>query len=291
MISIVITAYNVEKYVEKAIQSVLNQTCKDLECIVVLDQPTDNTAEVVKQLAEKDERIKIIQNDKNLGAGLSRRVGTQAAKGDYILLLDGDDWLSEDFIQQLYTRAEETDADIVSGGMTMINPDGSYEIHCNGNTISQGYDKVVKFWGQKIVFMNNKLIRRHLFDKVPYSHRRYIEDTPVIIPMLWHANKVAYIDHSGYYYRNRPESLSHTADWFKNWLYKSLCYCDLVEFFNANDPNLYQTLDIRHYAITIFNTLNSRHITVEDVNRFPQEWAELWFRLANIIKFNTINFK
>lgn len=289
MISIIITAYNVENYIKEAIDSVLAQTHTDLECIVVLDQPTDHTPDIVKQF--KDPRLKIIENEKNLGAGLSRRAGTTAAKGDYILLLDGDDYLAPDFIETLYQRALETDADIISGGMTMINPDGSYEIHSNGNTLTQGHDNVVKFWGQKIVFMNNKLLRSQLFQKVPYSHRRYIEDTPVIIPMLWHANKVAYTDHNGYYYRNRPDSLSHTADWFKEWLFKGLCYCDLIEFFNANDPDLYRHLDIRHYALTIFNILNSRRLTIEEVNRYPAEWAELWFRLTNIIKFESINFK
>ena len=85
-ISIIITAYNVKDYIEKAIESAINQTYKDIEIIVVNDCSTDNT----KQLIEKYD-VKLINNKENVGAGLSRRIGIKYATGDYILLLDADD--------------------------------------------------------------------------------------------------------------------------------------------------------------------------------------------------------
>lgn len=88
MVSVVITAYNVAEYIEQAIKSVLNQGLQDLEVIVVLDKPTDNTKEVVENVIKetKDKRITIVENEQNVGAGLSRRYGVERTKGDYIML-------------------------------------------------------------------------------------------------------------------------------------------------------------------------------------------------------------
>lgn len=279
MISVVITAYNVGEYIEQSIRSVISQTFQDLEIIVVCDRPTDNTVEVVKSI--KDGRIKIIKNAENLGAGHSRDVGIKASNGEYILLLDGDDWLDNDFLERLYKSAVETDADITSGGVKLRYPDGYYEAQCCGDYISEGYEKVVKFWGLKTVFMNNRLIKRHMFDLVPYSHRRYIEDTPVIIPMLWYANKVVYVDTIGYNYRINYKSLTHTSNEFKEFLFKGLCWLDLVDFFDEHDKGLYKHLDIRKYLQTII--YQAKTIKVHEEGKYPAEWNEFTTRLKKYI--------
>lgn len=294
MVSVVITAYNVAEYIEQAIKSVLNQELRDLEVVVVLDKPTDNTKEVVEKVAKetKDKRITIVENETNVGAGLSRRNGVEHTKGDYIMLLDGDDWIEPTFLKNLYDKAIEADADIVSGGVTireMATP--YYEIQSCGDCVTEGYDKIVKFWGLKTVFMNNRIYKRYLFDKVPYSHRRYIEDTPTIIPMLWFANKVVYVDEVGYNYRLNPKSLTHTSSWFKEFVFKGLCWCDLVEFFNAHDPEVYKHLDIRNYVKTIINQINTHIFTASEVNEYPSEYAEFMMRLSNLISINQINYK
>lgn len=289
MISVIITAYNVAEYIEQSINSALNQTYSDIEVIVVLDKPTDNTAEIVKSI--DNPKIKVIENQVNIGAGLARRKGIQEAQGEYILLLDGDDWLEPQFIENLYNKAVETDADIVSGGVSIREPNGYYEIQCYGDCITEGYDKIVKFWGQKTVFMNNRLIRKTLCDKVPYSHRRYIEDTPTIIPMLWYANKVVYVDEVGYNYRVNPTSLTHNTSFIKEFIFKGLCYCDLVEFFNSVDPSVYQHLDIRNYAVTIIQQINTHKFTPQELQQYGSEWAEFVYRFFNLIEINNINYK
>lgn len=286
-VSIVITAYNVKEYIKESIDSALNQTFEDKEVILVLDKPTDGTDEIVKSI----DGINIVENEVNVGAGLSRRIGIEHATGDYILLLDGDDWLEPQFVENLYNKAAETDADIVSGGVSIREPGGYYEIQCYGDCVTEGYEKITKFWGQKTVFMNNRLIRRALFDKVPYSHRRYIEDTPTIIPMLWYANKVVYVDEVGYNYRVNPNSLTHTSDFVKEFIYKGLCYCDLVEFFNVNDPGLYAYLDIRDYVRTIITQMNTHQFTPQELQPYASEWAEFTYRFFNIIQINGIDYK
>ena len=120
MISVIITAYNVQDFIQDAIKSVLEQTYKNVEIIVVCDKPTDETEILVDEIAEKDSRIRVIKNERNVGAGMSRKVGIEAANGQYVMFLDGDDYYdNENFLQDLYDCAVNTGAQIVSGGGTV----------------------------------------------------------------------------------------------------------------------------------------------------------------------------
>ena len=198
-VSIVITAYNVVEYLKKAVMSAVQQGVK--EVIIVEDCSTDNTKDVISELVMNlSSIVKVIYNEKNIGAGLSRRVGIENATGEYVLLLDGDDYIDEGYIKALLDRAEETGADIVSSGIKTIHDDGSWTADCYGDFTAVGMDKIARFWRNRTVFLNNKLVRRSLYEKVPYCHRRYIEDTPVVIPILWYANKCESINNIGYNY-------------------------------------------------------------------------------------------
>ena len=271
-VSIVITAYNVESYIAKAIESALTQTHKDLEVVVVCDKPTDNTIDVVKTF--NDNRLKVIENAENVGAGLSRRIGIENSVGEYVLLLDGDDWINNDFIESLYNQAVKTNADIVSGGIIIHRDNGAYDATSYGNCVTEGYDKVLKFWGERIVFMNNKLIRRKLHEQIPYCHRRYIEDTPVIIPQLWLANKVVYVDNIGYHYLMREDSLTHTSNAFKNALYRTLCWFDLIDFFNKFDQGMYQHVNFKNSLNKELKILQSIDITDDLIKPYLRDWLD-----------------
>lgn len=291
-LSIVITAYNVEQYIQQCIKSVFAQDIKDdFEIIVVEDKSTDNTFKIIKEF-ENSKRVTIIKHEENKGAGLSRRDGIEHSTGDYIMLLDGDDYLIEkNHLQILINKAKETDADVVSGGIKIQKEDGSYDITSYGNYTCTDYDKLTKFWGERIVFMNNKIIKNTLHKQIPYSHRRYIEDTQVIIPMLWLANKVEYVDTVGYVYRMRKGSLTHEANEIKNIIFKALCWCDLIEFFNANDPKVFEVIAIKQYITNCITYFNNRIITAQELNPYINEFSELMFKLINIIKVTNIDFK
>lgn len=279
MVSIIITAYNIEEYVEQAIRSCINQTFKDLEIILVEDKSTDQTKTIIKRLMKEDSRIRLIENDKNYGAGQSRRNGLDAAKGDYFLLLDGDDWIEPNFIEELYNTAIETNADIVSGGIKVLRENGAYDITSYGNCVTEGYDKVIKFWKERIVFMNNKLIRKTLHDLVPYCTRRFVEDTPVIIPMLYFANKVVYVDNIGYNYRMQDESLTHKATPLKWAIYRALCAIDLIKFFEKHDKEMLKILNLGGNLTSQINIIKKHQPTVEDVKPFNDDWIELSLKL------------
>lgn len=280
-ISIVITAWNVENFIKDAVQSAIKQTYKDIEIIVVNDCSTDSTPKILEELSRSDSRVKVIKNEMNLGAGMSRRIGILNSTGEYVLLLDGDDWLNPDFIEVLVKKAKETDADIVSGGIIVRHPNGAYDATSYGNTECTGFDKVIKFWKERIVFMNNKLIRRRLHNEIPYCKRRFIEDTPVIIPQLYLANKVVYVDNIGYNYRMQEGSLTHKATPFKYALYRCLCAQDIIAFFEEHDKTYLEKIPIvKQYAANI-NQLKQIKPTPEMIEEFKEDWIEFTCRLIS----------
>jgi glycosyltransferase involved in cell wall biosynthesis len=279
MVSIIITAYNVENFLQQTIESCINQTFKDIEIIIVEDCSTDSTLSIINDFMEKDERIRLIQNKINCGAGQSRRNGLDNAKGDYFLLLDGDDYIENNFIEELHNTAINTDADIVSGGIKIWKQNGEMTITSYGNITTEGYDKVIKFWKEKVVFMNNKLIRTSLHQKVPYCTRRFVEDTPVIIPMLWYANKVVYIDNPGYVYRMQDLSLTHQASQLKWTIFRSLCIMDLIDFFKEHDKEMIKMLNLNYNLMQQVHIIKSLNPTIDEIKKYEDGWIELSLKL------------
>lgn len=284
MVSIVVTAYNVERFIEQALRSCLSQEIDDIECIVVEDCSTDNTAAIIEQIAKKDQRCRVIRNSTNIGAGASRRKGINAARGEYILLLDGDDWLESDFVTTLHKKAIETGADIVSGGIKIVRENGAWEATSYGNCTCEGIDKVARFWGEKVVFMNNKLIHRKLHELVPYCERRFIEDTPTIIPQLYFANKVVYVDNTGYSYRMHNESLTHKASSFEYALFRALGAEDIISFFEKHDKEFIKSIPLSVGYAQQIQKIKELNPTMEMIAPYQKEWIDFTTAIIRRLK-------
>lgn len=275
-VSVVITAYNVEKYIKKAINSVLNQTYKDIEIIVVEDCSTDNTLKFIKDLQKTDTTfpINLIQHKENVGAGLSRRDGIKASIGDFIMLLDADDWLNEDYIEHLVDKQKETDADIVGGGITYCYEDtDKFETNTFGTTVSEGFQKFADYNDGKIVFLNNKIVRSTMYDTVEYCDRRYVEDTPVIMKLLYNANKVAYVNEAGYNYLQRNTSLCHVSSRWKHNLFCALCCAELIEWFK-DKPEPYKTIFGLGQFVEYLKAMNEIQVTKEEKQTYIEEYDQ-----------------
>ena len=111
-VSIIVAAYNIENYIKRCMDSIVSQTFKDIEIIVVNDGSTDNTSKIIESFANNDKRIKTIDKQ-NEGLIEARKSGLKIACGEYILFLDGDDWLHTQAIEKLYKKAIQDDSDIV----------------------------------------------------------------------------------------------------------------------------------------------------------------------------------
>jgi len=121
-ISVLMTAYNAEKYIGLAIESILDQTYKNFEFVIVEDCSTDKTWDIIQKYAKKDKRIITVKNDVNLNAGGSSNKGLKLCKGKYIVRMDADDWSYPDRIEK-QVKYMETHNDIVCSGGTLINCD------------------------------------------------------------------------------------------------------------------------------------------------------------------------
>ena len=292
-ISIVMTAFNIEDCIQKAIESVLNSTYKDIELILVEDCSTDNTLSVINEYVAKDSRVKLVKHDVNLGAGQSRRDGIEASTGEYIITIDGDDEITSTFIADLVDKAKDTDADIVSGGITIKDSDEDYtKTQSWGNRISIGHQKFTDYNKQRVIFLNNKIVRKSLYatkeerekgikNKVVYCNRRYCEDTPTIIPLLYYANKVAYCDNVGYVYNMRATSLTHKTDLFVQNMYKALCAVDVIEFFKGK-ADYQQYMNVEELAKFMY--IARTNINNANINKYASEWIFLTCKLLDYMK-------
>lgn len=268
-VSIIITAYNVEQFIARAVNSALAQDYKDVEVVVVNDCSTDKTTEILESYGDK---IKLITHEVNQGAGIARRNGIQASTGDFAITLDADDWMDSDLISNLVKKQEETGADIVSGGVIVEHPDGAWDAHCySDKNITTPKERLMSFFKEKVKFMNNKLIARHLHESVVYSERRFIEDTPTIIPMLYLAKTFAYASTVGYHYLNNSQSLTHTASQFKWALFGACAALDIIKFFEAQD---YHELDQDMAQDLLRNVTAIRQLqpSEEEVAQYQKEW-------------------
>ena len=121
-VSIIVPVYNVEKYLDKCIESIVNQTYRNIEIILVDDGSPDKCPEICNEWAKKDDRIKVIHKE-NGGLSSARNAALEIAQGDYITFVDSDDWIENDMIQSMLTCAAKNDADIVCCGFYFDNVD------------------------------------------------------------------------------------------------------------------------------------------------------------------------
>jgi glycosyltransferase involved in cell wall biosynthesis len=116
-VSVIVPVYNVEPYLRRCLDSLINQTLKDIEIICINDCSPDNSLAILKEYAAKDNRVKIINFRKNKGVGIARNTGIKAAKGKYMGFVDSDDYVDLDYYEKLYKKAIVQTADVVIGSL------------------------------------------------------------------------------------------------------------------------------------------------------------------------------
>ena len=130
MVSVIIPAYNAEKTIEKAVESVLNQTCRELEVIIVDDGSKDRTAQICDRLAAHHSNV-TVRHIQNAGVSAARNVGLETAMGEYIVFIDSDDEMMSDMVAFLLYNMEAENADISVCGVRIVEPNGSVKDEFN----------------------------------------------------------------------------------------------------------------------------------------------------------------
>ena len=126
LITVAIPIYNVEKYLERCIKSIINQTYKNIEILLVNDGSPDNSKEIMEKYKENDKRIKCFYK-KNGGLSDTRNYAINIASGKYICFIDGDDYIDNTFVEKLYNKIIEDKSDLAWCNFTLVNDDGKYD--------------------------------------------------------------------------------------------------------------------------------------------------------------------
>jgi glycosyltransferase involved in cell wall biosynthesis len=273
MISVIVNVYNGEKYIKKCLDSIINQTYKNLEILIINDGSTDDTLKICQSY--EDKRIKII-NQKNIGISLSRNVGIDNATGEYLFFVDSDDYIEQDTIKYLYNTCKKHDVKMaICQSIVVNNYDKKIKNEDENVTIISGVELVKKIllnierngniWG--------KLMHKDIIKQIRFENR-IISDVAVIHKMALLLEEIAYSNQIKYYYYKHPNSIlssksaDHSIDYYKaslerydfiKKLYPNLIENDICILLSI--VNLYS-----HNNIKLNNFLNSENA----VNKFKK---------------------
>lgn len=207
-ISVIVAVYNTEKYVERCLNSLLNQTYQNLEIIVVEDDSTDNSKEVLKKYSHND-KVKLIYNKKNSGLSYSRNVGLENATGSYIGYIDSDDYVDLDYYEKLMQSIIDSKAEIAICDIKVVDEDTNTEVisRCCNNDEFTVYNVIDNGLAASAC---NKLFKKELISKYKFAEGKVNEDIAVVIPTIVNAKMITYAK-TYYYYVQRGGSIQNSG--------------------------------------------------------------------------------
>ncbi len=210
MISVIVPVYNVEPYLRKCLDSILVQTYRDLEILIIDDGSTDGSGAICDEYSEKDERIRVSHTD-NHGLSAARNLGLDNATGDWIGFVDSDDWIELDMYEVLLRKAEKTGADVVECGCHADYTTTSYEHSAIQKTVS-GIDAVeALIRGEIRTQVWNKIWRSNLFSEIRFPEGHSFEDVATTYKLVGNAT-VTGVAENAYHWMQRISSISQSHD-------------------------------------------------------------------------------
>ena len=226
-ITVIVPVYNVENYLEKCLDSLINQTYKNLEIIVINDGSTDNSGEICQEYAQKDNRIVYIEKE-NGGQAEARNIGLDRMTGSYVTFVDSDDWVEVDYVETLYKKITEYQADIAVGNYYSFNEtEGMYYFHIFGDSYHEKvYDNVSIFENLyesqemksfALISVWGKLYKADLFKQLRFDIGKLGEDGYLNQKIYLLAEKTIYLNKGLYAYRQREGSSSRI--WTEKWMH------------------------------------------------------------------------
>ena len=231
IISIIVPIYNVDNYLEKCIDSILNQALEEFELVLVNDGSTDNSGAICDKYSNKDERVKVIHK-KNGGVSSARNVGIKNANGDYIGFVDPDDYVDIDMYKKLYELCIKSNSDIAICKL-------GREI--NGNIINKSYDEGLlelnNLEGMRELFKGelyrfslcNKLFNKKCFENIKFPEGRIHEDLSTTYKLFANSNKSIYTNYMGYIYVKRENSIL-TSTYSERRLQSFIGWDEIIDF-------------------------------------------------------------
>lgn len=209
-VSIVVPVYNVEKYLEKCLDSLINQTLKDIEIICVNDGSTDNSGKILDEYAQKDNRIVVI-NKENGGVSSARNLGLSAVRGEYIGFCDPDDWVDLDYYERLYDAAISSNSDIAVGGIKRVKNKITNFLVFDDTYFSEEYYEKLKLCNvPDRCYIWNKIYKTSEYKKhnLLFIEGLNYEDCVFTPEILYKLKKLITVPNTYYYYLRQYSSIT-----------------------------------------------------------------------------------
>ena len=219
LISIIIPIYNVENYLRQCLDSIMGQTYKNFECLLINDGSADHSSKICEEFVEKDSRFRYFEKE-NGGVSSARNLGIEHSKGEYITFIDSDDWVDSDYLEVLYTTLLEEGADIAVSTYKKFNiKDNCFYFHI----FQRGYDKKT-FTGQELidnlqalssfdhsyVSSSNKLVKSSQLKTVRFNEKTTLgEDMEFWYKLYLISDKIVYVNKDNYIYRTSSDEYKH----------------------------------------------------------------------------------
>lgn len=241
-ISVVIPVYNVEKYLSECLDSVINQTYKNLQIIIVDDGSTDFSGKICDVYAEKDNRITVV-HQKNAGAGAAKNTGLELIDGDYFSIIDSDDYIELDMYEKMVNSLEKYNADIVQCLFRNVFVNDSFD---RKYKIKGNYPKVLTsksflkeyLYDWKYAIFWNKLFKKSLLQNIKFPVGRKIDDEFFTYKLVCNAKKVVNIDNILYNYRMRKTSVMNENNSDRLIYDRIDCFVERYDYIRKKYPSL-----------------------------------------------------
>ena len=304
MVSVIVPVYNVKTYLKKCIDSILSQTYKDLELILVDDGSTDGCAQICDDYLCIDERVKVIHK-KNGGQGSARNCALDIAKGDYIMFVDSDDYINNDMIDYMLESLERTESDIAfcgfitHSGMRIVNSTTE-----NKEILMNGAEEILLHY-----FTTNyvsgapcgKLFRKHLFDNIRFPEGVAREDVYIAHHIFGNCKKGVHVGRDFYNYIIREGSSEH-QEFSPKFLISIKIADERYDYIKNNFPNLADIANISVYGarlsaikkITRSGAVKSHKSTYLELKKYIKDHAaptKEFKKTRNLILYFPIIYK
>ncbi len=279
-VSIIVPVYNVERYLGKCLDSLVNQTLKDIEIICVNDGSTDRSTAILKDYADKDKRIILINQD-NAGQSAARNKGIDVAKGEFIGFVDSDDWVDKNYFESLYKQAVRVDADIaVAGVIRVTGPKQRKFLTFNDLFVTDNVNLKFELCDvPEKSYIWNKIYKKESLTKIGLKFEEGIifEDCIFTPQVLYFLGKMVVVPDVYYYYFRRNNSTVKQRNKKANQdsIYAHKKANDFIQEHNidisSHEPKTYR---FKVFGITLF--------------KVREKGSKKQYSLFNIFKFGRI---
>lgn len=296
LISVIVPIYKVEKYFECCVKSILNQTYKNLEIILVDDGSPDSCPALCDKYAETDDRIKVIHKS-NGGLSDARNVGIEASVGSYITFVDSDDFLLEDMIETLFFLSNEYNADFVMCDKIYCGENDTIDCIFPPNApenikVFEGHEKMEAYLKTNQIETTawKKLYKRYLLDNLRFPKGKLHEDAFTTYKLVDMASKIVVTNKVGYVYRYNPQSIMHSG-FSLNRLDSIKAKQEQLEFIEENYPELkkYACAEVIYACNICLREMSKKDFFEKDIERSLQHLYRKYYK--QYISVNNVSIK